>query len=157
VYKRKDVKKLPLTDSLTSKQKKYLVSRLAGNNKRQAVKNAGYDSTTNSYHVEKSVGLKNALISSFDLYGLTTNKIAMKIAKGVDAKKTHVFTHKGKIEDKLTLPDNETQHKYVRTALEVRGDLETHNQTEVNVGLISVPESKGLNEWSASKNGCTPK
>jgi hypothetical protein len=139
------------TIHLTDRQLKYLALRAQGVKRRDAVIQAGYNSQARPGMIEKSGNLRDALIKAFDVQGLTTDRLAEKISKGLDSKKIQFSSYKGKIVEEREVPDNETQHKYVRTALEVRGDLQAQG-IQVNVGLIQVPgQVKDIDAWNEEK------
>lgn len=143
-------KQVPLTD----RQIKYMAARISGKTREQAVREAGYSEETSPTQVEKSGNLKKALIQAMEVKGLTSEKLAEKLAKGVDATKKIFFTYKGEFRGEREVSDNETQHKYVKTALEIRGDLQPEqNQMNVNIGLIEVPKmAKDADSWNNEYN-----
>lgn len=131
---------------LTDTQLKYIALRAEGKSRGEAAKLANYSGAP--AQIEKSDNLRKALISAMEAKGLTTEKLAEKLAKGLDAKKTHFSSFQGKIVEERQVDDNETQVKYVRTALEIRGDLQEKN-IEINMGLIAIPGNvKDPNQWN---------
>ena len=68
----------------------------------------------------------------------------------MEAKKSHFFSCDGLIKSERVVDDNETQHKYVRTALEVRGDLVREDpKMQLNVGIIEMPQKvKDVDAWN---------
>lgn len=132
---------------LTDTQLKYLALRAEGKSRVEAAKLANYSGAP--AQIEKSDNLRKALVSAMEAKGLTTEKLAEKMMKGVDAKKTYFSSFKGNIIETREIDDNETQVKYVRTALEIRGDLQ-EKAVEVNLGLITIPSVKGdAQAWNA--------
>lgn len=136
--------------NLTEKQLKYIALRAEGKSKKDAVLLAGYSEKSNPTVIGKSAeSLRSQLLSEMESQGLTSQKLAKKLNEGIDSKKLLVSSYKGKIVEEREIPDNETQHKYVRTALEVRGDLQSDPSVNVNVGLIESPKiDVNPNSWN---------
>lgn len=141
--------------NLTDRQIKYLAARAEGKSKKEAVRIAGYNEHTSSSGLERSPALRQALLSAMEAQGLTGEYLARKIMIGTETKKTHFFAQDGIVKDSREVPDNEIQHKYVRTALEVRGDLikEEGTKMQLNVGIIEMPKiCKSEDEWNHTVN-----
>lgn len=133
---------------LTPRQLKYFGFIQQGMTKLEAAKLSGYSEETVPTHIENSPNLRKALLASMELNGLTSERLGKKIADGIEAKKTIFSSFKGKIEDEREIIDHETQHKYVKTALEIRGDLQDAG-VQVNIGIIEVP---GMNRTADAWN-----
>lgn len=54
---------------------------------------------------------------------LKARALVRKLAEGLDAKETKFFSDKGIVTDKRDFIDYQTRHKYLETALRLRGDL----------------------------------
>ena len=137
------------TVHLTDMQLKYLAARAEGKSRGEAVRAANY--TGAPAQIERSDNLRKALILAFEAKGLTTGKLAQKIADKVDAKKQVFFSKDGIVCDEREVDDNETQAKFTRTALEVRGDLvkEEGTKMQLNVGIIEMPgKVKDVEAWN---------
>lgn len=133
---------------LTDRQIKYLSARVQGKTKAEAKAIAGFSPNCSPTQIEKSSHLKNSLRLALDQVGLTEDVIARKIKEGFSKTKMNFFTHQGKVISEKEVDDNETQVKYVRTALEIRGDLQEKN-IEINMGLIAIPGNvKDPNQWN---------
>ena len=121
----------------------------AGKSKEESKRLAGYSNGTIPTNIESCPNLRKALIGAMELNGLTSSYLGKKIRDGVDARKKVFSSFKGEIKDERIVDDNETQHKYVRTALEVRGDLQ-ENQAQVNIGIVEIPtRCKSAEEFNA--------
>lgn len=129
------------TIHLSERQLKYLALKAEGKTKAEAARLAGYGETTAPSVIESSPNLRKALVTAMEAKGLTTERLAEKLSNGLDAKKSYFSSFKGHIIEERQVDDNETQVKYVRTALEIRGDLQ-EKTVEVNLGLISIPTVK---------------
>ena len=135
---------------LTARQLKYYGFIQQGMTKKEAARLSGYSEETAPSNIEKTENLRKALLSSMDAQGLTTDKLAKKIADGVDKKKKYFSTFQGSIVDERDIDDNETQHRYVVTALSIRGDLVKENEKfNVNVGIIEMPgKVRDVEDWN---------
>lgn len=140
------------TIHLTDRQIKYMAARADGKSKKDAARIAGFSETSSTGAIEKSGNLRKALLMAMEAKGLTSEKLAEKMVKGVDATKRQFFTFNGKVQDEREVPDNETQHKFVKTALEVRGDLVQENaKMDLNIGIVSLPQQiKDAGDWNSA-------
>lgn len=139
------------TIHLSDRQLRYMAARADGKTKEESVKLAGYKGDASPTQIEKSSNLRRALQIAMEQAGLTSEKLAEKIRAGVDAKKTNYYSFQGRVVDEKVSEDHEIQHKYVRTALEVRGDLSEGNEVNVNIGLVEIPhKEKSAEVWSES-------
>ena len=122
-------------------------ARVEGKTKTDAKRIAGYSETSSPHQIEqrnKSNGsVKDALIK----IGLTEDVIAQKINEGLNATKKNYFSLDGIVTDERENPDYDARHKYTKTALEVRGDLEISG-VNLNLGLIAVGAEKNINDWN---------
>ena len=135
---------------LSVRQLQYIALINQGKTKHDAARLSGYSENTVPTHLEKSSNLRKALLTSMELNGLNSEYLGKKIMEGVNAQKTFFSTYKGSIQEERKIPDNETQHKYVKTALEIRGDLQ-ENQTQVSIGLIEIPTRQSESEWNGNE------
>lgn len=139
------------TIHLTDKQLKYAMARADGESKEASIKVAGYSGDASPTQIERSGNLRKALQIAMEQAGLTTDILAQKLANGIEAKKHLFYSFKGGVVDERIVEDHEIQHKYVRTALEVRGDLSEGNEVNVNIGLVEIPsKQKSAESWSES-------
>ncbi len=135
--------------TLSDRQIKYLAARASGKSKIESVKLAGYGVTVKPCDVENRNGMKRAILNALEVNGITDAYISQRLKEGMDAEKSTFITFKGTVTDELKRPDLENRHKFTKTVLELRGDLQPENQTNVNVGLIEVPRmSKDAEAWN---------
>lgn len=125
---------------MTQRQKKYVKAIAQGIPKNQALQKAGYSGNTNVYAVEKSPEIRKPLLRAMEKIGITDDKLAECMREGLSAKKKLFFTQNGSVSDERTVKDMETRHKYLKTSLEVRGDLITNPEMNLNLGIIELPE-----------------
>lgn len=83
-----------------------------------------------------------------DKAGISSDFIAKKLAAGLKAKKSHFFSFKGRVRDVKVTEDHETQQKYFRNALEIRGDIKQTMIDNLNVGVIAIPHGSTETEWN---------
>lgn len=143
VQREEQVKK---SHNLTPKQIVYLKARIEGKSKEESKSIAGYSEKSNTYRIENgnknNASLKEALIA----VGLSEEYLAEKIKQGTNADRTHYFAFEGEVTDERVVPDWDARHKFTKTALEVRGDLEGQG-VNLNLGLITVGEQKSIEDW----------
>ena len=136
---------------LTDKQIRYLAARSEGKSKIEAKKLAGYPKEARPSTIEHSPSLRSALNVALERHGVTDENLADKMQKGLNSEKLLYATFEGKITDFKPVPDNENQRHYLKTILEVRGDLQDKTEQTVNLGIITVPSQVEANEWNAVK------
>ena len=134
--------------ALTTKQVLYVSSRLEGKNKEQAMLDAGYSPKSATTHIEENQNLRAVLLDCMARRGLNEEFLANKLKKGLNARKTIYATKDGMISDIKKVEDNETQHKYFRDVLEIRGDIRSSVIDNLNVGLIACPTVADENKWN---------
>ena len=134
--------------NLTERQIRYFSARLRGLNKHDSKIEAGYTENVSTKYIEERKGLKEALLMALHRKGLTSQSLAEKLINGLNSKKLLYATFEGKITDKLEVNDNETQHKYFKNALEIRGDISDKTDQVVNIGIVQVPDGKDVEEWN---------
>ena len=134
---------------LTDKQIRYLSARAEGKSKVEAKKLAGYPKEARPSTIEQSPALRSALNVALEREGITDESLAKKLKSGLESEKLLYATFEGKITDFKPVPDNENQRHYLKTILEVRGDLQDKTEQTVNLGIITVPSQVKANEWNA--------
>ena len=134
---------------LTDKQLKYLQGRIQGMSKKEAKEFAHYSPAMAPSSVEREQGVQNALRVALEKVGVTDGMIADKLKNGLSSKKTIYSCFEGRISDEKEVPDNDVQHRYVRTILEIRGDLQSGQNMQVNLGLIGLHSpTTNVEEWN---------
>lgn len=131
--KRKTRKKAP---TITPRQAKYIANRLEGKSKKRSAIEAGYPEYMAHCAATKveTPAVREAMTAALERRGLTTDFLAMRIAEGVDAKKTVYATFEGEISDMKDFIDFEQRGRYIDRALELRGDIK-RNGGEMNVNM----------------------
>lgn len=104
---------------LTVRHKKYVKGIVEGKSKQQSAIDAGFARATakNAYDKVETGGVKEAIEKALDRAGVTTERIADKVNEGLEAKKIHT-SH---TEPDAIVPDFAVQHKYLETAIKLRG------------------------------------
>ena len=140
-----------MTDSahsnLTLKQRKWLEVYIDTGNATEAAmqvydcKDRGTAANIGSENVRKLQGTVTELM---DFMGLTDIKLMTKLSDGLDAMKTEIAKHAGKIGEKEDFIDFPTRRNYLELALKLRGllkDIIKHEgRIPVYTGDISAEE-----------------
>lgn len=141
--------------TLTDKQKKYIKNRRAGLNKYQSAINAGYSKNT-AINAKKDLDQplkKRGLQSVLEELGVTDKYLIRKAKQGLNAKKI-VTSH---TEPDYKFPDYNIRHKYLETALRLRGygkDYGIKINIDQRKAYVRLPERKqeiNSNKQKASK------
>ena len=121
----------------------------------QAVIEAGYSSTTAYQRGETIVrrAMRNSpMIAALDKVGVTTHRLAKQVKRGLKSKKVTRLVNSGMVEE-FTDDDMVTQHRYLETALRLRGEdpdtktdatTETFEQRVMRLRLIATSKPKSL-------------
>ena len=137
---------------LTERQVKYISAINSGKSREESRELAGYSESSKPSVLERSPNMRKALLASMETNGLTSDYLGKKIKEGIEAKKKYFSAFKGEIVSERIVEDNETQVKYVRTALEIRGDLESGVKVEMNLGIVEIPGgSRSPEAWNEGK------
>ncbi len=120
----------------TLKQKLAVKEILDNNgNVSQAMIKAGYPPTTakNPQQLTRSKGFKELM----EQMGISDEKIAKRLDEGLDATKTIVMGTKSEESFVDIQPDFAIRHKYIETALKLKGHLESSPFSGLNVNFIN--------------------
>src|SRR5262245_31588431 len=90
--------------NLTPKQKKYVVARSEGHSQTDSAAIAGYARSTNASHIERLESVQDAFRSLLNLR-VTDEKLADRIAEGLDATETKFFQKDGVVMDERSVAD----------------------------------------------------
>ena len=131
---------------LTTRQVRYLTARARGLTKQASKIETGYTPNVSTCVIERGGGIKKGLRSALEAAGLTDDFLAKKIAEGVKATKLQYFTANGKVSDKRSTPDYDARHKFTKTALEIRGDLQSEG-VNLQLGIVQVGTEKSVEDW----------
>lgn len=137
----------------TSKQKKYVKAVIEGNSKEKAKLIAGYSAKTSTEIIERSPKLANLraeLLEKMEDVGVTSEILARKLKQGLSTKKKQFFSKDGIVTDERTTPDEDIRHKYLRAALEIRGDIKNSAIESLNIGVVQMPSQIEDNSWNDS-------
>ena len=134
--------------ALSPQQIAYLTARIQGKSKEESKRIARYSPTTSTCLIERNPNMRDALLVCMQANGITEQFLAEKLMQGMNAKKKHFFTKDGIVTDHRRVNDNETQQKYFRAALEIRGDIKINAIETLNLGLINIPEKMDDNQWN---------
>lgn len=126
---------------VSDKQLKYLTLRANGYSQEKSKEMAGYSKKTRPSTINKQIKANITLRQCLEDNGISHQFVVDKIKDGLESTKNVAFAYKGRIVDKIEIPDNETQHKYFRDLLEIRGDIDSKNDVNVNIGMIGIDTS----------------
>jgi len=122
----------------TYKQTKALANMVEnGGNMGIALKKAGYSDSMakNPYKVTRSKGFQDVLVNA----GISDEKLALIISKGLDA--YQLITVQGQV---YNVPDFSEQHKYLQTAIKLKGyDKLAHSAPKL-VFINSIPRPSNV-------------
>lgn len=115
---------------ISIRARKYIKNKVAGMSDYQAALNAGYSKAiakNASIKLEKG-GIKEALETLMDKKGLTDDYLLEKTKDGLDnAVKIH-----GTDDNFVEIPDYAVKHKYLETALKLKGHLKSKEEPKGN-------------------------
>jgi hypothetical protein len=132
------VKKLPATN-LSPRRRKLLKNVLSGEykTKKDVILSAGYTEGTATKSAELILGnlrFKSAMVQAMEAKGIDDARLAEKLDEGLEANKVisamvvapngeGMADASGVTKDFIEVPDYLARHKYLETALELRGDF----------------------------------
>ena len=91
----------------------------AGFNQSEVARRQGLHRSTINKKLKKAP-VQQAIAETFERAGITDQKIAKRIAEGLNATETKFFQHEGIVQETREVIDYEKRHKYAVTALEVK-------------------------------------
>ena len=91
----------------------------AGFNQSEVARRQGLHRSTINKKLKKAP-VQRAIAETFERAGVTDEKLAQRVAEGIDAKETKFFQHNGRVKETCQVIDYEKRHKYITTALEVK-------------------------------------
>lgn len=138
--------------TLTPKQVDFISARIEGKTRVESLKQAGYAPSTTYNRIEDNPNVRGLLLASMRARGIDEAFITDKLKAGLSAQKSIYATKDGLISDIKKVPDNETQHKYFKDTLEIRGDIKQDVTNNLQIGLISVPDLKASESWDTIDN-----
>ena len=138
----------PYQAQLNVRQRKYIKSILAGRSKAESVRIAGYGKSMDSSHVEQTPKMKNALCEAMVRNGIDEESLSQKIKDGLNANETKFFSHEGIVTDQRDIPNYSVREKYLRDALEVRGEIRGNTIDSLSVGIIQIPAEVTKEQWN---------
>lgn len=151
----------PTKRDLTLKQRRWLDSYIELGNATQAAKDAGYNCKSYmSFHAVGYENLQKLSISIKEIMnrkGITDARLMEDLKAGLKAQRTEFGKFKGKITDSKDLIDYQTRHKYLETALKLKGLL--RDKIDVSVTEFGAYDGKPehaedyVREYISSQNG----
>jgi DNA-binding CsgD family transcriptional regulator len=129
---------------LTLKERKLIKGIVAGKSQTQSAVDAGYSvrsAAALATHTLKKVNVRNALLAAMQKAGITDEALADKMREGMDAQ-----TDKDR-------PDHAIRHRFLETALKVRGDFAPEKHL---VGMTTLAEWLAREEARDGEEGNAP-
>lgn len=120
---------------MTVRQRKYVAGVVSGKSKRQAALAAGYnEGSANAVatNIEKPI-VRAAIERALQKANITDERIAAKINEGLEAKRVSLVGEAG-----VETPDYAVQHKFLETAIKLKGLLPTTPETAIQVNNFTV-------------------
>lgn len=135
---------MPRKPELTIKQAKYIGNRIAGKNKKQSMLDAGYSPGSATGSPERKPLVQQTLKEALIQVGVDGSYMAKHLKKGLNVRKESFTSDK-------TIKDNDVRQRYAQLVMRARGDIDGESSTQVNLGIIEVPQMKvqDVNEWNS--------
>lgn len=120
----------------TEKQEAFIREKLKGKSDRRAALDAGYAPSV-AHHADREIvpRVEASLREALERVGLRREKLARRLAEGVDAKEIRFFAKDGIVTDQRVVPDLGMRHTYLQTVLKLQGELIEKHQVSVNLSL----------------------
>lgn len=83
----------------------------------------GVSSDRKASQIMEKPAVQRAILAEMEKAGITDKLLARKLRRGMDATEVKFFAHEGNVTDSREVVDWSTRHKYLETALKVRGDV----------------------------------
>jgi len=135
---------------LTVRERKFIMGLADGKSQTQAAKDAGYSKKT-AYSIAseklKKPDIQQSLQALMETRGLSDDRLLSVVEDGLQAQKAIGYLHQykkgedGRVEgvkpdevmsnDFIEYPDHSTRHKYLVTALELRGHIKKVNGDQI--------------------------
>lgn len=136
---------------LVTRRQKYRFYRLNGYNMRAAALNAGYSKATADRARQAGLEKTETVAQWLERIGVTQKSLAEYLRAGLDANKVISAVVTGKDADEKTndfidVPDWQSRHKYLETALKLKGALNDNPQQpqsivfNISAGIDTPPQ-----------------
>lgn len=118
-----------MPDELNVREAKAVQGLLEGKSAHQALKDAGYSKATAEHQAASVLGkprVQSAMLKMMDEMGISESMLVQTLKRGLKAKRSFITRYGDEIKTK----DFSVRHKYLQTALELRGDLKRKDEAD---------------------------
>jgi hypothetical protein len=119
---------------LTLRQKRYVAARVEGASQVDAAAQAGYSRCTNPSHIENAPSVREAFRRLLNTK-ISDEKLAERIAEGIDAVEVRFFQKDGIVVDSREVPDFKERRAYAQMAGEILEVLPDRDAADVNIHI----------------------
>jgi hypothetical protein len=116
---------------LSSREQKAVAGLLEGKSQTQAMIDAGYSQCMAQKQQKKVFGrerVKNTLVAAMESLGIDVERLSGVIRDGLGANRLIFYKSSG---EPISIPDHAIRHKFLQTALELRGDFPGKEERQV--------------------------
>ena len=142
IKKKKVIKTRGLKNGLTVQQRNLIKAIPQSKTISEAMKKAKYaPSVINSgarYETLQNPTIMSAMQQALEKAGISDLSLAKSIKDGMTAQKVQIATLDGQITDEKFYPDHSVRHKYLDTALTLRGDYPSDKLEVEHTGQVEV-------------------
>ena len=135
-------KKTLKSRALSVQQRKLIAAIPTSKTITEAMRKADYaPSVINSgarYESLQNPTIRSAMQKALKRAGIDDSALAETIREGIKAQKVQIATLEGKITDEKAYPDYSVRHKYLDTALTLRGDYPSEKLEVEHTGQVEV-------------------
>ena len=139
----------PKKKKLTIKEAKLVKAKIQGKTHKEAYKEAGYSlsksehsNVSNTDKILNKPHVKEAFNKALEKANITEERLAIKLSEGLDATKAVVMGKESTESFVDVQPDYAIRHKYLETALKVKGIGNNDNQANNYVQIIKEQVNK---------------
>jgi len=124
----------------TVRQRKYVKGLVEGKSMTQAARDAGYSETTAlnaKEKIESKPAVQNLFVQLMETAGITDEKLAQRLAEGLDAEETKFFQKDGIVMDSRDVIAYGERRAHLEIALKLKGHL-TDKAVNVNISIAEI-------------------
>ncbi len=123
------------------RQRKFLAEKLNGKSSAEAARAAGYSESVArkaDVRITGNAAVQEAFKQLLDRAGITDEKLARRLAEGIDAKETKFFAHEGRVISTRTVIDYGTRHRYLELVLKLKGHLINKHEVTAQLSIAEI-------------------
>lgn len=126
---------------LTTRQRGFLEGKLAGQTDMRAALDAGYSESTARNAQQKILGrpsVARKFAEILEAAGISDERLAQRLAEGLDAREVKFFQHEGKVISKRTVVDYSQRGRHLEIALKLKGHLISKHEVTGRLSLAEI-------------------